>query len=211
MAKDLKDESSVTNKKTTPKGGLRGWWNKRSTKGKAAIGICCVGLILMVIIGGTLSPDANTANTTNTNSDNSSTTHSNTQTTSNSNSPTPNFSVGTSKFYLSGGFTEGFNSGNGGEASRVRLDKTDTNIIVTEYSSKDLYKIESKNAKSYKTIDGVTVTKVPSALSVFFEKNGKYYSIAVNTVNGDGNTSPASKTSENQQYIQDIVGSMQNA
>ena len=126
-----------------------------------------------------------------------------------SNSPTPNFNVGTSKFYLSGGFTEGF-SGNGSEASRVRLDKTDTSIIVTEYSGEDLYKIESKNAESYKTIDGVTVTKLPSCLSVFFEKNGKYYAIAVNTVSADGTTSPATETSENQQYIQDIVGSMQN-
>mgnify|MGYP000898957381 CR=1 FL=1 len=207
MTKDLNESSKK--QQETSKGGLRGWWSKRSTKGKATIGICCIGLILMVIIGGTLSPDANTANTS---SDNNSTTNSNTQTTSTSdNSPTPNFSVGTSKFYLSGGFTEGFNSGNGGEASRVRLDKTDTNIIVTEYSSKDLYKIESKNAESYKTINGVTVTKVPNALSVFFEKNGKYYSIAVNTVNADGNTSPASETSENQQYIQDIIGSMQNA
>lgn len=205
MAKDLKYESSVTDKKTTPKGGLRAWWGKRSTKGKAAIGICCLGLILMVIIGGALSPDANTANTS---SDNNSTTDSNTQTTSTSdNSPTPNFSVGTSKFYLSGGFNQGTTT-SGSEASRLTLDNTDTHIIVTEYSSKDLYTIESKNAGSYKTIAGVTVTKIPDTLSVFFEKNGKYYSIALYQTDGQ---TPASETSETQQYIQDIIGSIQNA
>lgn len=206
MTKDLNESSKK--QQETSKGGLRGWWSKRSTKGKATIGICCIGLILMVIIGGTLSPDANTANTTNMSSDNNSDTHSNTQTTSTSNtSPNPNFSVGTSKFYLSGGFNQGTTT-SGSEASRLTLDNSDIHAIVTEYSDKDLYTIESKNAGSYKTIDGVTVTKIPDTLSVFFEKNGKYYSIALYQTDGQ---TPASETSETQQYIQDIVGSMQNA
>ncbi len=41
-------------------GGPMGWWSKQSTKGKALIGIvgiCCLGLILIVGIGGLLSPE----------------------------------------------------------------------------------------------------------------------------------------------------------
>ena len=124
-----------------------------------------------------------------------------------SNSPTPNFSVGTSKFYLSGGFNQGTTT-SGSEASRLTLDNSDIHAIVTEYSDKDLYSLESKNAGSYKTIDGVTVTKIPDTLSVFFEKNGKYYSIAMYQTDGQ---TPASETSETQQYLEDIIGSMQNA
>jgi hypothetical protein len=123
------------------------------------------------------------------------------------NSPTPNFSVGKSKFYLSGGFNNGFKS-SGSQASRLTLDNTDTHLIITEYSNKELYAIESKNTVSYKTIDGVTVKKIPDTLAVFFEKNGKYYQIAIYQTDGQ---TPASETSDNQQYIKDIIGSMQNA
>lgn len=122
------------------------------------------------------------------------------------NSPTPNFSVGTSKFYLSGGFTEGFKSAGGSEASRLRLDKTGTSILVTEYSSNDLYTIESKNAVSYKTIAGIEVKKIPNTLSVYFEKNSKFYMI---TVTKDDAQTPADETSENQQYLEDIIKSIQ--
>ena len=48
---------------TTGKNG--GWWNKQSTGGKAAIGIvgiCCIGLILIIAIAGFGSPDENSSN-----------------------------------------------------------------------------------------------------------------------------------------------------
>lgn len=48
-------------------GGLMDHWNKRSTKGKAGIGIvglCCLGLILIVVFGGLMSPDKTTSNGT---------------------------------------------------------------------------------------------------------------------------------------------------
>lgn len=44
-------------------GGLMGFWNKQSTKGKATIGIvglCCIGLILIVGISGLMAPDKTT-------------------------------------------------------------------------------------------------------------------------------------------------------
>ena len=44
-------------------GGITAWWNKQSNGGKAAIGVvgvCCIGLILIVAIGGILSPDKTT-------------------------------------------------------------------------------------------------------------------------------------------------------
>lgn len=47
-------------------GGIMGFWNKQSTKGKAAIGLvglCCIGLILVVAISGMMAPDKTTTNT----------------------------------------------------------------------------------------------------------------------------------------------------
>lgn len=58
--------TSESKKSKDTSGGLMGWWNKQSTKGKGVIGIvgiCCLGLILIVGIGGLLSPD-NSNNTT---------------------------------------------------------------------------------------------------------------------------------------------------
>ncbi len=52
--------TSAPNGSESTSGGPMGWWNKQSTKGKAAVGIvgiCCLGLILIVGIGGLLSPD----------------------------------------------------------------------------------------------------------------------------------------------------------
>lgn len=57
----------------------KGWWAKQSsgTKGVlGVVGVCCIGIILIVAIGGILSPDANTSssNITNTAKTSSSTT-----------------------------------------------------------------------------------------------------------------------------------------
>jgi hypothetical protein len=59
-----------TNPNTSTKSGsgVTEWWNKQSKGGKTAIGIvgvCCIGLILIVAIGGMFSPDKNTATTSN--------------------------------------------------------------------------------------------------------------------------------------------------
>lgn len=54
-----------------------GWWGKQSSGAKAAMviaGICCIGLILIIGIGGMLSPDKSTSNTTSTTSTSTSTT-----------------------------------------------------------------------------------------------------------------------------------------
>jgi hypothetical protein len=50
----------------TPQSGANSWWNKQSKGGKVAIGVgaCCIGIILLAIIGGMLVPDSTT--TTNT-------------------------------------------------------------------------------------------------------------------------------------------------
>lgn len=52
--------TSISKESESTSGGPMGWWSKQSTKGKAAVGIvgiCCLGLILIVGIGGLLSPD----------------------------------------------------------------------------------------------------------------------------------------------------------
>jgi hypothetical protein len=59
--------TSEPKKSKDTSGGLMGWWNKQSTKGKGVIGIvgiCCLGLILIVGIGGLLSPDNSNTTTT---------------------------------------------------------------------------------------------------------------------------------------------------
>ncbi|MCE7697766.1 MAG: hypothetical protein K8E24_002625, partial [Methanobacterium paludis] len=80
--------SSVTeskpNKTSRNSGGFHGWWNKRGTGGKAAVGLvglCCIGLILIVAVGGMMSPDKTTTNAT-------STPTATTQTTSTTQTPT---------------------------------------------------------------------------------------------------------------------------
>ena len=55
-------------------GGIKGWWNQQNSSVKAVsiIGLCCIGLILIVAISGMLSPDKNTAQSTVTNTSSSS-------------------------------------------------------------------------------------------------------------------------------------------
>ena len=60
---NVTDTSTSTESENTS-GGPMGWWSKQSTKGKALIGIvgiCCLGLILIVGIGGLLSPESTNA------------------------------------------------------------------------------------------------------------------------------------------------------
>ncbi len=88
---DLSQTSKATQRvKTQSNGGIMGWWNKRGTGSKAAIGIagiCCIGLILIVAFYGFSSPDKNTATTAPvTNVSNTTPTTPTTPTTSNSSS-----------------------------------------------------------------------------------------------------------------------------
>lgn len=50
-------KKSNTSKSTS--GGLLGWWNKRSTNGKALSGFaaCCIGLFLLILVVGALAPE----------------------------------------------------------------------------------------------------------------------------------------------------------
>lgn len=50
--------------------GKTGWWGKQSSGSKAVMGIagmCCLGLILLVVAGGLFSPDSNTPTSSSTN------------------------------------------------------------------------------------------------------------------------------------------------
>src|SRR5664280_22512 len=63
---ELKDVKNSINSKGNSGEGVSGFWNKQSRNGKIAIGIgvCCLGIILIVAIAGIMSPDK----TSNTNS-----------------------------------------------------------------------------------------------------------------------------------------------
>lgn len=53
-------------KQTSSSGGVMGFWNKQSSRGKLGIGIggiCCIGLILIVAISAFMAPDATTTTT----------------------------------------------------------------------------------------------------------------------------------------------------
>ena len=65
---DLKGNLNSEKSSATSGDGISGFWNKQNNGGKAAIviGVCCIGLIILVAIGGMLSPDKNTATNTTT-------------------------------------------------------------------------------------------------------------------------------------------------
>jgi len=70
--KSINQTSKATQSSNNPKsgGGISDRWNKQSKRNQAAIGIagvCCIGLIIIIAVGGMLSPNQ-TANTANTNS-----------------------------------------------------------------------------------------------------------------------------------------------
>lgn len=81
---ELGTTSSGTTSQSQSTGGVGGWWNKQSTGGKAAIGIvglCCVGLILIIAISGMFSSDKTTSTTNTTTSTNTTTTQTPTEVT----------------------------------------------------------------------------------------------------------------------------------
>ena len=83
---ELKEAKKSVKSDETSGDGVSGFWNKQNNGGKAAIviGICCVGLILVVAISGMFSPDKNTS----TNSNNSAPTTTNTAPTTTTTAPT---------------------------------------------------------------------------------------------------------------------------
>lgn len=57
---DLKNVANSSNNKTS------NWWNRQNKGTKTIVGItgiCCVGLILLIVIGGMVSPDKTSNNT----------------------------------------------------------------------------------------------------------------------------------------------------
>ena len=66
---DLGGVINVSGNTSNSSGGFSGWWNKQGKGGKAAVGLvglCCIGLILIVAVGGMMSPDKTTTNATST-------------------------------------------------------------------------------------------------------------------------------------------------
>lgn len=122
-------ESSVSNKKG-------GWWGKQSSGAKAAIviaGICCVGLILIIGIGGMLSPDKSTSNTTTT-----------TSTSTTTSTPTE---VTISQLY-GGSIAKGTTVRVTGkvlqtDGSRLRMENSDGQDILVEGSNLNAYEDQS--------------------------------------------------------------------
>lgn len=208
---ELKNVKSRNTASSQMSNGKSGWWSRQSTGAKAAIGIvgiCCVGLIVLLVFAGSILPDLSTTNPFDT------TTTTNT-TTSNSN---------TTQKFSGGGVTFNYpddwridSSGNktADKIVTIKSDKADTSLLTVyvEDTNEGLeyWKEINRNALSSGDtiiaegpikIAGVNgyhvdikyVTHGGGQQSViFFVKNNKYYKLlvttgSIKTIQGDINT-----------------------
>lgn len=54
---DISNESVSNVKSKSVPAKIKGFWNKRGKKGKGLIGVCCIGIILFVVMGGMFTPE----------------------------------------------------------------------------------------------------------------------------------------------------------
>jgi len=121
-------EESTTNANTTEESGsgIGGFWNKQSNGGKAAIGIgvCCLGIILIVAISGMMSPDKTTTTTPTTTPAPTTTAPTSTNTTSTSSSSTASASGTQVRVTYSGSWTGNYGDVSGSQSVEGTGSKT---------------------------------------------------------------------------------------
>jgi hypothetical protein len=129
--------------------GIGGFWNKQSKNGKIALGVgaCCLGLILLMAIGGMMTPDNNTSPSTSDNS--SSTTDTSTPATSTS-TPT--------KTTISALMGTSIPVGTNVKVSGTVLQSGDGFLIIEDDNYNDLYvNLDSSNTKTAYENQAVTL------------------------------------------------------
>lgn len=169
--------------------GFQRWWNQQSTNRKAVIGIggvCCIGLILLVLAGGIMAPDKTTT-------DNSKT---DTSQVTNNQTNTSKINDGPLSFELPSGWTEDSTYKNSPSFKNTMQyywnDLLDLSVI--KYPNKKAYdKNYTKDAADFEmstsktktmTIEGVEIKFINTTFKddntviggYFFEKNGGFYS-----------------------------------
>jgi hypothetical protein len=135
--------------------GIGGFWNKQSKNGKIAlgVGVCCLGLIIIIAIAGMMSPDNNTSTSNNS----TSTTNTSTPATTDTSTPTSTTSSPT-KTTISALMGSSVASGTNVEVSGEVLQSGDGFLIIEDGNFNDLYvTLGSSNTKTAYENQNVTV------------------------------------------------------
>jgi len=200
---ELKETTDSVKSDKTSGGGIASWWNKQSKGGKTALGIvgvCCLGLIIVIAIGAMVSPDKNTTTTP-------SNTTTNTTPTTTPVSAVATFDNGIISFQYPTGTT--INNATTDPADGVYIVTSNNapgNGVLVTKEDKTMYDTNNQPdngynlAGTFKTSDGgsykkwvettPTYTNGPGSASftlVDYEvvKNGNYYEILGTTTDGD--------------------------
>lgn len=131
--KEVKDPIKYTAKSGS---GIGGFWNKQSKNGKIAlgVGVCCLGLIIIIAIAGMMSPDNNTSTSNNS----TSTTNTSTPATTNTSTPAATTSSPT-KTTISALMGTSIPDGTNVEVSGTVLQSGDGFLIIEDDNDNDLY------------------------------------------------------------------------
>lgn len=141
------EELPEATSKPSKTGVIGAWWNKRGSGAKVGIiiaGICCIGLIAIVVLAGMASPDKTTSTNTATTTTQPTNTQTSTQTTSTEKTPT---TVTISQLY-SGSVAKGTYVKVTGtvlqsDGYNLRLDNSDSQDILVEGSGLSAYEDQS--------------------------------------------------------------------
>ncbi|SCG85525.1 zinc ribbon domain-containing protein [Methanobacterium congolense] len=172
----------ATSTKTASNGGISGFWNNRGKGGKAAIGIggiCCIGLILIIILGGMFSSDQTTTTDTNSSSVSNSTSDSSASTTSTPTATTPT-KVTISQLYnnkiKTGTYVQVTGTVLQSDGTSLRIENSDGQDIVVEGDSLNAYENKAVTVVGTYTGPNSYDTVMGSSRTVPFIENAKIVS-----------------------------------
>jgi hypothetical protein len=156
----LEDTNNPIKTNSTKGDGISGFWNKQSKNGKIAlgVGICCVGLIIIIAIAGMMAPDNNTGTSTSDNSTSTpSTTNTSTPATTDTSTPASTTSSPT-KTTISALMGTSIPDGTNVQVSGTVLQSGDGFLIIYDTNDNDLYvNLDDSNTKTAYENQVVTV------------------------------------------------------
>jgi len=146
---ELKEVNNPVESNTKNGSGIGGFWNKQSRNRKIAIGVgvCCLGLIIIIAIAGMMAPDNNTNTSTNTSTPatNTSTPATNTSTPA----TTTSTSTAPTKTTISALMGSSVPVGTNVQVSGTVLQSGDGFLIIHDANYNDLYvNLDSSNTKT---------------------------------------------------------------
>ncbi len=151
---DLKEVNNPVESNTKNVSGIGGFWNKQSRNGKIAlgVGVCCLGLIIIIAIGGMMAPDSNTNTSTTTTNTSTPATTTSTPATTTSTSAAPTQTT------ISALMGSSVPVGTNVEVSGTVLQSGDGFLIIEDDNYNDLHiDLDSSNTKTAYENQKVTV------------------------------------------------------